>query len=115
MKRVVIFTAACTSGWAFAYDADDQVQAMIKRHADKYNNLESWKYRHCDGSVTIHDTVEEAIKAHDDVIEEEVHDLDGLLSWYKENEDGCGRHVDAAWIVHLLLVDSRLSDWMPPL
>lgn len=117
MRRVAIFGSACCAGWCFAYDADDTTQAMIKKHAQAYNAVEQWQKRNCDGSVTIYDSVENALLAYNEERDEAsdpdnmANDLQGLLDFYAD--DGEGRLVDAAWIVHMLLTDPTQEGWSP--
>jgi len=81
---------------------------MVKKHAQAYN---------CDGSVTIHDSVEAAVADHNKDRDEasdpdnKANDLQGLLDFYAD--DGEGRLVDAAWIVHMLLTDPTQEGWSP--
>ena len=108
MKRVAIFTSACCTGWAFAYEADDQVQAMIHKHAAHYNSDDEWNRRNMDGTVRIYDTEDEAAN-------KETGDtsIDVMLSVFAD--DGDGRRVDAAWVVHMLLSDPMdYESWLPP-
>lgn len=104
--RVAIFTSACCTGWCYGYKADSDMQAMIKEHAEKYNSTNEWQKRNEDGSVTIYDSEKAAIKAHG---EDGVKVLEDLYNYYLD--DGDGRTVNAAWIVHMLLSDPMADDW----
>lgn len=110
MKRVAIFTSACCTGFCYGYEADTATQAMIKEHAEKYNSTEEWQKRNEDGNVTIHDSVKAAIEAHTEAYGEEgVEVVEDLYDHYQD--DGDGRTVNAAWIVHILLSDPMADDW----
>jgi hypothetical protein len=107
-NRIAIFTSSCCTGWCYGYEADDVTQAMIKKHAEKYNSVPAWQARNQDGSVTIYDSLEDAIAAHNkDADEDEQLELDQeeLYDYYAN--DGDGETVNAAWIVHRLLCE----DW----
>lgn len=115
MQRVMVFGSACCTGWAFSYEASDEMQAMIRRHAETYNSTEAWHKRNCDGTVYVFDSVDEALSK----IEEEMgledasfENLAEMFDFFKE--DGEGREVNAAWIVHMLLSDAMADEWMPP-
>ena len=114
MKRVAIFGSASCTGWAFSYVADDALQNMIRKHAERYNSPESWAKRNSDGSVAIYDSVEQAVDGMGAEFDpEDVEDIEAeeeLLAFYRE--DGSGAAVDAAWVVHLLLSDPLADDWL---
>lgn len=107
--RVAIFTSACCTGWCYSYEADDATQAMIKQHAEVYNSTEEWQKRNGDGNVTVYDSVEAAIEAHNEDEDDDVSSLKDLHGHY--TDDGDGRTVNAAWIVHMLLSDPMADDW----
>lgn len=112
-KRLAIFRSACCVGWAYAYEANDRTQQMIRKHSESYNSARSWGKRNCDGNVLIYDDAFEALaKVPEDAglcDEESFPSLDSLLSFF--GSDGDGMEVDAAWIVHLLLYDALADDW----
>lgn len=109
-QRIIIFESACCTGWAFTYEADDDLQAMIVRHVDSYNSSEQWLKRNHDGGVSTYDSIEEVDLLNDD--EEKFSTIEELFEYFKG--DGEGRHVDAAWVVNMLLSDpADFDNWIP--
>jgi hypothetical protein len=114
-KRMAIFTSACCTGWAYSYNADDRLQGMIRKHAERFNSQESWQKRNCDGSVELYDSVEQAIEKLTDRFEaedvEQIKTEKQLFDFFRQ--DGDGDFLDAAWVVHMLLSDPLSEEWMP--
>ncbi len=114
MLRVAIFGSACTTGWAFAYDADEETQRRISELAEKYNSMESWQSRNNDGSVTIYDSVEDTIATHNTEQPEcPASDLQDIFNFYiGDAGDGCGAVVPASEIERMLIEDPMNEGWL---
>jgi hypothetical protein len=112
--RVAIFGSASCTGWAFAFEADDNLYNLMKLHARVFNSSDSWHSRNCDGSVELFESVQLALehqnKAYADCGCEPVSSLDDLFEFY--NQDGEGRHIDAAYVMHMLLSDPMSQEWL---
>lgn len=111
-KRVIVFRFACCTGLAYSYEADDRTQQMIRKHAENYNSAATAiEKRNGDGSVFVYDSVDTALVnvSNDAGFSESFSSLDELFEFCAS--DGDGMHVDAAWVVHLLLYDGMADDW----
>ena len=94
---------------AYIYTADDATQARIVELSDLYNAASSQRTH---GTVTIHNSVQEAIEAarNPDYPEYQIETPNDLLWYYIEisDRDGEGRVVDIATILAMLTPDPLL-------